>query len=264
MTPGGVIVMNTVASAPTDVGDRRFFRTCITAMSVVLVAGFVLQLAIGRSSFGAPLIVHLHGVAFMGWVAIIVSQAWLAAGGAVRLHRLLGGLAVAWMVALAALGPLVTIAATRTGRVPFFFQPQHLLLADPAILLGAVLLFAGAVALRKDSAWHMRLQIGSLMMLMGPGVGRILPMPFLTPYGFEIASLLPLAVPLIGMARDQRAHGRVHPAWLWSIGVLLALLIAARVVALSPAGDAIYAAATAGSSAAGSDGRAYPPPPPHP
>ena len=255
--------MSTEASLQARTGDLRFFRTCITVMAVVLVFGFVLQLAMGRSSFGAPLIVHLHAVAFMGWVAITVSQAWLAAGGAARLHRLLGGLAVVWMVALAALGPLVTISAVRTGRVPFFFQPQHLLLADPAMLIGAVLLFACAVALRKQRDWHTRLQVGALMMLMGPGVGRILPLPFLKPYAFEIAAVLPLAAPLIGMARDQRVYGRIHPAWLWSIGVLLALLICARAIALSPAGDAIYAAATAGSSATGTDGRAFPPPP-HP
>jgi hypothetical protein len=256
--------MITEAAAPARPSDLPFFLNCITDMAVVLVSGFVLNLALGRSSFGAPLIVHLHAVAFMGWVAIIVTQAWLAAGGAARLHRMLGVLAVVWMCAMAVLGPLVTIAAVRTERVPFFFQPQHLLVADPATLLGAFMLFAGAVALRKNRDWHPRLQIGAFMMLMGPGVGRIIPMPFLTPYAFEIASTIPLIAPLIGMARDKRVHGRVHPAWLWSIGLLLALLIAARGIALSPAGDAIYAAATAGSQAAGSDGRAFPPPPPHP
>jgi hypothetical protein len=53
----------------------------VTAMALVLVAGFVLQLAMGRSSFGAPPVVHLHALVFMGWVAIVVAQAWLAAGG---------------------------------------------------------------------------------------------------------------------------------------------------------------------------------------
>jgi hypothetical protein len=57
----------------------------VTAMALVLVAGFVLQLAMGRSSFGAPPVVHLHALVFMGWVAIVVAQAWLAAGGRSRL-----------------------------------------------------------------------------------------------------------------------------------------------------------------------------------
>ena len=101
------------------------------------------------------------------------------------------------------------------------------------------------------------------MMLMGPGIGRIVPMPLLAPYAFEIASVIPLIVPLIGMARDRRVHGKVHPAWGWSIGVLVAVLIAARLIAFSLVGDAAYAAAAAGSQAAETDGRAFPPPPAH-
>lgn len=242
--------------------DLAFFRTTITAMAIVEIAGFVLQLAMRRSSFGAPLIVHLHAVVFMGWVAILVTQAWLAAGGGVRLHRALGGLAVIWMLAMSVLGPLVTIASARTGRVPFFFQPQHFVIANPVTLLGAVGLFVAAVVLRKNREWHPRLQVGSFMMLMGPGVGRIIPMPFLKPYAFEIATGLAVIVPLIGIVRDWRVRGRPHPAWFWAIGVLVATLVVARVVALSPAGEAIFAAATAGSPAAHTDGLVYPKPPP--
>lgn len=244
-------------------GDLRFFRTMITAMAAVLVSGFVLNLAMGRSSFGAPPIVHVHAVAFMGWVTIVVTQAWLVAGGRADLHRKLGALALAWLCAMLLLGPLVTIAAIRTGRVPFFFQPQHFLLADPATVFAAAGMVVAAVLLRKNRDWHPRLQIGAFMMLMGPGIGRLIPMPLLAPWAFEIASLIPLVVALVGMARDKRVHGKVHPAWLLSAGIVVAVQIAVRVVAFSPVGDAIYAAAAAGSPAAGTDGRAFPPPPPH-
>lgn len=253
----------TVAPAPrSGAGDLRFYRVLITAMAAALVAGFVVQLAMGRSSFGAPPVVHLHALVFMGWVAIVVAQAWLVAGGRTGLHRALGGLALAWLLAMLIVGPLVTVAAVQTGRVPFFFQPQYLLLADPAMLFGAAGLVIAAVALRKDRNWHPRLQIGAFMMLMGPGIGRIIPMPLLGAHAFEIASVIPVIFPLIGMARDKRVHGKAHPAWAGSIALLAVLLIAVRLVAYSPAGDAVYAAAVAGSPAAGSDGRAYPPPPP--
>ena len=42
---------------------------------------------------------------------------------------------------------------------------------------------------------------------------------------------------LIGMLRDWRVQGRVHPAWLWSIVALLAVLLLSRVFAFSPIGD---------------------------
>jgi hypothetical protein len=247
--------------SPSPARDRAFFRTTITAMAVVLVGGFVLQLAMARSSFGAPLIVHLHAVVFMGWVAILVTQAWLAAGGGVKLHRTLGGLAVLWMLGMLILGPLVTIESARTGRVPFFFLPQHFILANTITLLGAVGLVVAAVALRKNRDWHPRLQIGAFTLLMGPGFGRILPMPFLKPYAFEIATGVAGIVPLIGLVRDWRVRGRPHPAWLWAIAVLVGTLTLARVLAVTPVGAAIFAAVTTGSPAAHTDGLIYPKPP---
>lgn len=44
-------------------------------MAIVLVAGFVTQLALGRSSLSAPPIVHAHAIIFMGWAGITVTQA---------------------------------------------------------------------------------------------------------------------------------------------------------------------------------------------
>ena len=255
--------MSAVPHADRGRDDLTFFRAMITTMAAVLIAGFVIQLATGRSSFGAPLVVHLHAFVFMGWVAIVVTQAWLIASGRAGLHRTLGSLALAWLCAVLALGALVTLAAVRTGRVPFFFVPQHFLLVNSATLFAAAGFVVAALVLRKDHNWHPRLQIGAFMMLMGPGIGRIVPMPLLAPYAFEIASVIPLIVPWIGMARDRRVHGKVHPAWGWSIGVLVAVLIAARLIAFSPVGDAAYAAAAAGSQAAETDGRAFPPPPAH-
>jgi len=245
-------------------GDRRFFRNLITVMAIILVAGFVVQLAMGRSSFNSPVIIHLHAFAFMAWIGITLAQTWLAAGGSLALHRKLGVLSVGWVVLLMILGPLVTIATVQTGRTPFFFQPQHFLIANPMTLIGFAGLFAAAMLLRHNREWHVRLQVGAFTMLMGPGFGRLLPMPFLPPYAFEIAGGIAIIFPLIGMLRDWRVHGRPHIAWLWSIVALLAVMLLSRVIAFSPIGDAIYAAATAGGPMAGVDGLAFPPPPPGP
>lgn len=256
--------MSEPATPQTLVADLRYFRNCISAMAVILVSGFVFQLSMGRSSFSAPLVVHAHAVVFMGWVVITVSQAWLAAAGLRQWHRTLGAVAIVWVCAMLVLGPLVTLEAVRTGRVPFFFQPQHFLLVNPLGVLGFLALFATALAFRKHPDWHGRLQVGAFTMLMGPGIGRLIPMPLLTPWAFEIATVIPLVVPLIGMVRDWRRTGRIHPAWWWPIAMMFAVLVTARVIAFSPVGDAIYSAAAAGSIAEGVDGRAFPPPPPPP
>ena len=67
--------MSAVPHADRGRDDLTFFRAMITTMAAVLIAGFVIQLATGRSSFGAPLVVHLHAFVFMGWAAIVVTQA---------------------------------------------------------------------------------------------------------------------------------------------------------------------------------------------
>lgn len=241
--------------------DRAFFRNMITAMTLVILAGFTTQFALGRSSFNSPLIVHVHAVAFMGWVAITLSQAWLAAGGSMRLHRQLGQIAGIWTIALLILGPWVTLATVQTGRTPFFFQPQHFLIANPMTLVGFAGLFWAAIHYRRQFDWHARLHIGAFVLLLGPGFGRLLPMPFLPPYAFEIAGLVALIFPLVGILRDWLVHGRPHPAWFWGIGVLLTVTLLGRLMAFSPIGDAVYAAATASGVMAGVDGLAFPPPP---
>jgi hypothetical protein len=246
----------------TPVNDRAFVRVALYAMAAILVSGFVVQLAMGRSSFAAPLVVHAHAVIFMGWVGISLVQVTLASAGAMALHRTLGWLAVAYSLGLLVMGPAVTLATVQTGRTPFFFQPQHFLIANSLGLLAFFGLFGAAIALRKRTDWHARLHIGAFMLLMGPGFGRLLPMPLLGAYAFDIAALAALPVALIGMARDRAVHGRVHPAWLWSVAVLAGTLLLARLIAFSPLGDAIYGAAVDGTGMAGVDGLAYPPPPP--
>lgn len=241
--------------------DRRFIRNLATGMAVILVAGFVVQLGLGRSSFNAPLIVHAHAVVFMGWVGIVLTQVWLADAGNIVVHKQVGKLAAVWTLGLLIFGTWVTVAAAQTGRTPFFFQPQHFLVANPLTLLGFLGLLVAAYVMRKQTDWHARLQVGAFVMLMGPGFGRLLPMPLLMPYSFEVAGLVALIFPAIGILYDWRTHGRPHPAWLWGIGVLLAVTLLARVIGFSSVGAAIYESTTAGTIVAGTDGLAFPPPP---
>jgi hypothetical protein len=249
-----------IRSAPAA-DDRRFFRNLFTVMAFVLVSGFVVQLAAGRSSFNAPLVVHAHAVVFMGWVAIVVAQAWLAGSGNIGLHRQLGKLAAVWALGLLIFGTWITVAAVQTARTPFFFQPQHFIIANPLSLYAAIGLLVAAYLMRKQTDWHARLQISSFVLLMGPGFGRLLPMPLLPPYAFEIAGLAALIFPAIGIFYDWRTHGRPHPAWFWGIGVLLAVTVLARVIGFSPVGEAVYDAVVAGTPLAGTSGLDYPPPP---
>ena len=61
--------------------DTRFFMFAAFGMAFTVAAGFSLQLAMGRSSFAAPPLVHAHALVFMGWVTLYVLQNVFAAKG---------------------------------------------------------------------------------------------------------------------------------------------------------------------------------------
>lgn len=230
-------------------------------MALLLALGFTVQLLAGRSSFAAPAVVHVHGIIFFGWAAISTLQAWFAATGRTDLHRPLGWLGAAWALAMIAAGVAVMLNAVGQARSPFFFQPQVFLIENLATLACFAALTATAIAMRHDSGWHRRLHLGALACLMGPGFGRLLPMPLLAPFAMEIAMLPGLAFPAWLAWREWREDGRLHPAWVPAIALLPAVTLLAWSLAHSPAGDALHAAAVAGQPGEALAGLSFPPPP---
>ncbi|MGA0603540.1 hypothetical protein ACO2Q3_22730 [Caulobacter sp. KR2-114] len=230
--------------------DRRFFLGGAIIMAVTIAAGFILNLVMGRSSFGAPPLIHAHALTFMAWVVIFLTQNILAAGGNIALHRRLGWLAAGWVVLMLAMGCAVTAYDIRVGRVPFFFKPLQFLVFDPLTLIGFASLTYAAVALRKRTDWHRRLHFSGMAMMVGPGVGRLLPMPLLAPWAWEASFFVCLIFPVAGMVFDQRRHGRVHPAWFVGLAVTFGVFLGTEAITYSPVGKALYAAVAAGSPGA--------------
>jgi hypothetical protein len=241
--------------------QERFFAGLAIFMALVIVAGFSTNLLMGRSTFASPLRVHFHALAFMGWTAIFVTQSWLATHGPLAMHRKLGWIAVAWMALMVAAGLMVIVAVVRNGTSPFFFQPQHFLIANPLSIALFVAFTLAAVRMRHRTDWHARLHISGMTMIMGPGFGRLLPMPLLIPYAFQAAAGAAVIFPLIGMVRDLRQSGRVHPAWWLSLAGLAALIALPGLLAPTKIGDSLYRAVTGGTPGASVPGMAFAAPP---
>ena len=244
-----------------SVGDERFFLKSAIVMALVIVVGFSLQLAMGRSTFASPLRVHVHAVLFMGWVAIYVLQNTLVATGRIGLHRRLGWFAVVWAAAMVASGIAVTVIMTRAGTVPFFFQPLQFLVFDPVAVLTFAGLTAAAVVLRRRTEWHRRLHFCGMAMLLAPAFGRILPLPLLQPWAWEATFAVTLLFPIAGAWADRRRFGQVHPAWRWGIGTMLGSFAVVEALTYNPVGLSLYEAVTEGSPGAEIDPLAFPPPP---
>lgn len=241
-------------------GDRDFPGLAI-AMVLLVVAGFSVSLATGRSDFDAPLLVHAHAVVFMGWLAIFLVQNLLIFTGQVRWHRPLGWLAALWLVPMLVLGWLVTEAMVTEGRVPFFFRPLQFLVFDPISLITFVGLTIAAIRLRRSTDWHRRLHYSAMAILLGPGVGRLMPLPMLAPWAWEATAVVTLLFPLIGMAIDGLRTRRIHPAWVWGLRVQVAMIVAIEALTWSPVGTVLYEAVVAGTPGAAIAPLDFPPPP---
>ena len=255
--------MATLAHMPVapPVGDERFFLRGAIVMTVVIIAGFSLQLAMGRSTFASPPRVHAHAIVFMGWVGIYLLQNIFVATHRMALHRRLGWIAAVWMVPMVVLGCVVTVSMVRLGHVPFFFRPLQFLIFDPIAVFTFAGLTTAAILLRRRTEWHRRLHFCGMTILLGPAFGRLLPLPLLQPWAWEAAYATAILFPFAGAWADIRRSGRVHPAWRWGIGTISASFLLVEVITYSPIGVAIYRVATEGSPGAAVPPLDFAPPP---
>lgn len=244
--------------------DHKLFLTLAIAMAVTIVAGFSMQLAMGRSSFAAPIHVHVHALVFFGWTTLYVVQTALVATGSRRLHRQLGWVGAGWTAAIVLVGLYTTAVIVREGRVPFFFTPAFFYYMDSLSVLCFGGLVTAAIRLRRRTEWHRRLITCAMAGLTGPAVGRLLPMPFMIPWAAWGVFAAIMTFPLAGMIADRRMRGGVHPAWWWGVGALAVTQVAMGVVAASPPGLALYRTIVAGTPGEGVAPLAYPAFPSHP
>lgn len=230
--------------------ERRFFLVMALVMAAIIVAGFAFNFAMGRSSFDVPIVYHIHGAVFFGWIAIYVAQNGLIAANNVALHKRLGLIALLWAPLMVALGFAIMIVSLRRTGGPFFFDQNEFLVSNSFALMCFAGLIFTALRQRRYTGWHRRLMFVAMASLTGPGLGRLLPMPLLMPHAWRIMFLLMMIFPLIGMLADKRRHGRIHPAWFWGVGALLITQAAADLIAYSPIGVSLTEAVLAGSAGA--------------
>ena len=244
--------MATTAAQPqrTPIQGTRFFVIMMFAMASVIIAGFSLNLAMGRSSFAAPLAFHVHGLIFMGWLGLALAQVVTIASGHIALHRQLGRLAYLWIPAMIAAGAMIILVSVRGSGGPFFFAQNEFLISNMAGLVVFGVLALWALRARRYSGWHRRLMLVAMSALTGPGLGRLLPMPLLIPYAWPIAVSASFVFGGIAIAVDWRSNGRVHPAYWWGMGINVGGFLASMVLAYSPLGYAITEAVIAGTPGA--------------
>ena len=253
--------MATVAAPQrTPVAGTRFFLIMALIMTLLIIAGFSLNLATGRSSFALPWAYHVHGMIFMGWLGLYAAQAITIATDNRALHIRLGQLAYVWIPLMLAAGTMIIVTSARITGGPFVFAQNEFIVSNLVGLFTFGGLALWALRRRRHTGWHRRLMLVAMSVLTGPGIGRLLPMPLLIPNAWVIAYTVTLIFPVIGMVADLRRDGRAHPAYLWGTGINIGLFTASMVLAYSPIGYALTEWVIAGTPGAERPIEAFLPP----
>ncbi len=159
--------------------ERRFYAVASFALLVVTAVGFRAFVLHGESAFGAftPQIVGLiviHGLAMLGWVALLLVQSLLIVTGRRRLHMTLGRLG-------AGLAALIVVAGLAAGTLSVHFNPALYddfggpryflaIMVSEMVTFGA--LVAAGVGYRHRPEVHRPLMLLATLSLMGAALAR--------------------------------------------------------------------------------------------
>lgn len=229
--------------APYAKVGRPFYLIMSLVMAAVIVGGFSSTVPGDFTSTpGLPLLLHVHGAVFTLWVVLFVAQPAFIARGSLALHRKIGWVGAALAAAMFVMGVAATIFAIRYDFVPSFFpRPIFLVMNLIGIIVFAGLV-GGGIAFRHRAEWHKRLMLCATISILGPGLGRLLPVD-------SFGAAAPLAIfgsialfAFAGPVADLVAMRRVHPAYYWGVAAILLSMAVIGPVAFSPPAKALLEA----------------------
>jgi hypothetical protein len=195
-------------------------------MGGIAVAGFWPSYFghIPRGTLDQPFVIHVHAAVFMGWLAIVFVQAWLAAIGQVARHRrignalfLYGGLLVlvGWYTALDVFATRVAAGEVEQAKAGLFVPLTDLLFFVPPLI--------AAWTYRRSPEIHKRLIIVATTALLIAAAHRLIGAHIAKPPPLAPVLLVWLSPILIGMAHDLLRRRLVHPVYLMGIATVLAM-----------------------------------------
>lgn len=199
--------------------ERWFYWLGALAIIAIVALGFsfTIERNLLHPGSARPLILYVHAAVFTAWVLLLLAQSTLVRASRVRIHRRLGEFGIGLGTALPVIGVWTAIAMAR-------FHVRHgnphaaaFLIVPMTDMAMFATLFAAAVLQRGRPEWHRRLMFVATCALTGAAFGR-LPESFIAQeWYYGGVELLVLA----GLARDLASMRRVHPAYLYTLPLLI-------------------------------------------
>jgi len=197
---------------------------CIAAL--IAIVGFwptYFGPLVGGASAALP-IIHLHAAVFVGWLALVILQAVLAATGNLALHTKIGQVGFAYGVALILVGITTAFAhfdmridagEIRSAQDQLFVPLTDLMVFTP--------FFAAAWIYRRRPEVHKRLIIVATTILLIAAVHRMTFILGARPIPPARLLLVWLAPIYMGMIFDAVKRRFVHPVYLLGIAAIVYL-----------------------------------------
>lgn len=176
---------------------------------------------------------HLHAIAMLAWMLLLIAQSWLIRNRKLSHHRALGKLSFV-------IAPLVVITGIWVnfhfqGRVeePLATRAQAIFWFGFFLPLLFALLYVQAIRHRRDMNLHARYMVLTALVFLIPGLGRALdntlePLGLWTPTFLQLM-FFTLGIALWLMIQDWR---RQKPWWpqlvfsvLWAVNIALYILL---------------------------------------
>lgn len=211
-----------------DMLPRLFWVGMVLLMIAVVILGFwptYFGLLLSGEPPGHPKglvessrVIHIHGMVFLGWMALLLAQAGLVSRGRTRAHRLLGQYVATFGLLVVGVGAYITFVQLQNFASASTTWGELLLVAWPSletITQFAVLLALGWVYRTSPEA-HKRYMLLATVALLYAATDRM--GYLLGPWCAEI--MFPVTVGPI-FAYDLYAEGRVRAATLIGTAILL-------------------------------------------
>jgi hypothetical protein len=210
--------------------DRAFFAVFLAACWLGVAFGFFPASSgriMGRADYVAPLILHIHAAAFVGWLGLLTVQILLIRKRRPALHMKLGPIGLLLVPVMAYSGIAAELYSQRfyiqrdNDGLDFFVLPLMYTVVFPAFAL-AGLLFA-----RRDPAAHKRLVLMATTVIVGAAYARWWGEPLAGAFGDEYVGMVINSftgtnlILASAFVYDVITRGRPHKVYLIGIPVIL-------------------------------------------
>ena len=216
--------------APFHRHDRAFFAIFVAICWIGVIAGFApasMGRIQGKADYVAPLVLHLHAIAFVGWLLLLTTQVVLIRRGQAALHRRLGPIGMALIPVMALTGFLAECYSQRyylahpPDSQAFFIIPIWYVIGFTGFAVAAMLA-------RRDSPAHKRLLLLATTVIVSAAYtrwwGAVLTGWVGDGYWGTIVNTFTPAhlILLAALSYDVATRGRIHRVYLVGVPAILA------------------------------------------